>query len=309
VQECCEARWEAALRTVEGHGEEFRRQGFADQAACCADMTRQMTSGLRGVVVRRTLRSSASGLEAMAGCGDAMRLLAGEDPLSTLPLISRLRTDAQRRVNALAETVEREAKEAEFWSVRGRLPEGEPPPALAAEESTDLWADVSEAEALAGLLARLGPRKGQSSEPADAVVAALARLDALTAFVSETIESVKDFARTLGSDGGLTSEACQGAVIALEASTKELAAFNEDLLEILDADDAEAARALAASWDSRWCASALTGSAAALAETGPQLACAPRALDGRRPMFLALRGLLVICSEADSRAQAVKVLV
>ena len=50
------------------------------------------------------------------------------DPMSVLPLAAKMRSDAQLRMRGLLDVLERETKEVDYWSTRGRLPDGEQPP-------------------------------------------------------------------------------------------------------------------------------------------------------------------------------------
>lgn len=337
-----QSRWSIALENVVKDRSDFQMKGFPEKAACCEEVRRQMVEGLRGFVVQRALRASAAGIEALRRSGDAAgRCVALTADTAELKFVARARADAVRRIDGMVLVVERGAKDAEHWSMRGQLPDGEVAPPPLEPELEDLWASVSEAAAVESLLsfldAQVPPESGEALS--DMALASVKRLGALSKFAGETRETVEEALRVARGarvggevpERAAEREAWQRASAALATLIQQLSSFEEGLLELLDGDDA----AEASAWASSWAAGgegALAAASETLLSTGSALAAAPVAVAGggagegagggtatatasatagggpgaagaRRALLLAVRGLATLAGSTGAGAE------
>lgn len=316
-----EAKWIASKEVVERQRLDFVERGFVDKAACCREISRQMGPGLRGLVVDRALRAAAAGIEALQrSCEAVVACPGGSQP--SLDVLAWSWQDAQRRLDGLAEVAIRECRDAELWAHRGRLPDGELPPAIESSEELDIWASISAEKAVRDLMAKLVPQtKATKSSLSDSAVEAVGCLSKLTAEAGSTHEHVAKLQEVIAANrtsqlGGL----CTAAAATLSTIVSELCAANEELLAILDESSLQEAEQMARSWTADWLASGepsaegetrgarLAFAAEQLFQSGPKLAAVPEAIASRdelKSLLTSLCSFATVLADPHLRQTAV----
>lgn len=270
-------RWKAAQDQVQKKRKEFEKLGQPDKVACVISLAEQMDTGLRGLMVQRAIRAAAGGILELRRCGEDHGVMNAATPAAALHIIGNRRADAQRRLEGLAEVVQREAEDAQHWAVRGKLPDGAVPKAVLNDDVVgDMWGELLPQEAMQLLLAKLGAPQTAGNTPEDRLLAALARLDALKAVVgdsqaaltSDSAHSDVTLAIANGAPHSLP-DSVRRAVDALGSAIATLDGFCEGLLEILD-EEPRAIPTACGRWNQQW----LTPEISELARVNVELAAA-----------------------------------
>jgi len=306
-----ESKWASAVEEVANQAADFQRKGFAEKAACCSKLLKQMTDGLRGLAVQRMLKAAAVGIDNLSGMTDSqLRVDFEGDPMLILPLAAKMHSNAQVRMGGLIDVVEREVNDADYWATRGRLPDGEEAPKLDDVDVLDIWEDISGEEALLELDKKIGaPLLENDALPVeDAVVAAMQRISALSTHAGETLGALGSFENLLLDNRnakGDAADACRRVTKALEGLVRELSEFHEGLLEALDADADDMAD-VAASWNLSWHSDStalLSEAATEIFEYGPRMGGTSK----ERGLLRAVRGLAMLVADPVVRKRIVSI--